>query len=136
MDMPLEISFHNLQPSPAVETSIRRRVAKLEKIYNRLVGCRVSVESLHNQHRTGNICEVHIEMMVPGGTLVVSREPHHPKERFAHPRVHGSLRQAFHAAEAQLKSFKAQQRGQVKDHQEPRLIGDTDVVSGKSYGPR
>jgi len=136
MDTPLELSFHNLQPSPAIETSIRRRVAKLEKIYNRLVGCRVSVESQHNQHRTGNVCTVHIEMMVPGETIVVSREPHHPKESFAHPRLHGSLRQAFHAAEARLKAFKAQQRGNVKRHEDSALIGDTDVLSGKAYGPR
>src|SRR5690242_2958016 len=114
MDTPLEISFHNLQPSPSVEISVRRRVARLEKIYKRLVGCRVAVESRHHQHRTGNVCTVNIEMTVPGETLVVSREPRHPGENFAHPRLHGSLRQAFHAAEAQLKSFKARQRGDVK----------------------
>jgi len=136
MDTPLEISFHNLQPSPTIETSIRKRVAKLEKIYSRLVGCRVSVESRHNQHRTGNVCTVNIEMTVPGETLVVCREPHHPNENFAHPRLHGSLRQAFHRAEAQLKAFKARQRGEVKRHESPALIGDTNVVSGKSYGPR
>ena len=136
MDTPLEISFHNLQPSPAIETSIRKRVAKLERIYPRLVGCRVTVESRHNQHRTPNVCTVHIEMKVPGETLVVGREPHHANESFAHPRLHGSLRQAFHTAEAQLKAFKARQRGEVKRHENSALIGDTDVVSGKAYGPR
>jgi hypothetical protein len=53
MQMPLEIAFHNMQPSDAVEAEIRKRVAKLEKVYERLVGCRVSVEGLHKQHRTG-----------------------------------------------------------------------------------
>lgn len=117
MQMPLEITFHNMQPSEAVEAEIRKRAAKLDKMYERLVGCRVSVEGLHKQHRTGNIYEVHIEMMVPGQNLVVSREPHRAKERYANPDVYASIRDAFKAAERQLKDFKERQRGDVKTHE-------------------
>lgn len=118
MQRPLEIAFHNLYPSDLVEAEIRSRVAKLEKIYRRLVGCRVSVEGLHKQHQTGNVFEVHIELLLPGGgKLVVSREPHRPKERYARPDAYTSLRDAFEAAEDQLKKFKAQQRGEVKPHE-------------------
>ena len=46
-----------------------------------MTSCRVSVEKLHNQHRTGNIFDVHIDMLVPGQELVVSRKPHKAKER-------------------------------------------------------
>ena len=72
MEVPLEIAFHNLEPSAWIEDDIRARVAKLEKFYERMVRCRVSVEALHKQHRTGNIYEVHIEMHLPNGKLVVS----------------------------------------------------------------
>jgi ribosomal subunit interface protein len=116
MQMPLEITFHNMEPSETVEADIRKRVAKLEKIYERLVGCRVSVEALHKQHRTGNVYEVHIELMVPGQNLVVSREPHKAKERYANPDVYTSIRDAFKSAERQLKDFKRRQRGDVKPH--------------------
>jgi ribosome-associated translation inhibitor RaiA/cold shock CspA family protein len=116
MQMPLEIAFHNMQPSDAVEAEIRKRTEKLDKMYDRLVGCRVSVEGLHKQHRTGNIYEVHIELMVPGQNLVVSREPHKAKERYANPDVYASLREAFKAAERQLKDYKERQRGEVKPH--------------------
>ena len=116
MDIPLEITFHNLTPSPSLEVDIRERVDKLQKIYGRLVGCRVSVEALHEQHRTGNIYEVHIEMRVPGDELVVSRPPHRAKERYASPDVRTSVRDAFKAAESQLKEFKQQQYGEVKTH--------------------
>ena len=44
MDVPLEIAFHNLESSAAVETRVRERVAKLEKLFPRLVACRVVVE--------------------------------------------------------------------------------------------
>jgi ribosome-associated translation inhibitor RaiA/cold shock CspA family protein len=117
MESPLEIVFHNLPPSPAMETEIRSRVAKLEKLYPRLTGCRVSVEALHKQHRRGNVYEVHVEMILPGGELVVSREPHRPKERYASPDAYTSLRDAFKAAESQLKEFKARRQGEVKTHE-------------------
>src|ERR1041384_7569684 len=105
MDTPLEIAFHMLTPSPSLEQEIRKRVAKLERLYPRLAGCRVAIEAPHKQHRTGNIYEAHIELHVPGGKLVASREPHRPKQRFAKPNAYVSVREAFKAAEAQLKAF-------------------------------
>lgn len=127
MQTPLEITFHNLQPSPSLEEEIRERVAKLERLYDRLVGCRVSVEGLHKQHRKGNIFEVHIELMVPGPNPVVSRPPHRAKQRYANPDIHVSLREAFDAAERQLKDWKEQIRGFVKPH-EPMVHGQVSEV--------
>src|SRR2546421_7499384 len=110
MERPLEIAFHNLTPSPSVEADIRKRVAKLEKLYPRLTGCRVSVEALHHQHQTGNIYEVHVVMSVPGRDLAVSREPHKAKQRYANPDLRVSVREAFDAAERQLGQFKERRR--------------------------
>jgi cold shock CspA family protein/ribosome-associated translation inhibitor RaiA len=115
MQTPLEIAFHNLPSSDWIESEIRDRAAKLEKIYPRLVGCRVSVEALHKQHRTGNIYDVHIELSLPGATLMVSREPHRAKEKYASPNLRTSLRDAFEAAERQLLDYKRQQQeGEVQ----------------------
>ena len=90
----------------ALEAEIREHVAKLDKRYHRLIGCRVSVEALHNRHRTGNVYDVHIVLSVPGRDLAVSREPHKAKEQYANPDVHTSIRDAFRAAERQLQSWK------------------------------
>src|SRR3978361_431568 len=106
MDRPLDIAFHNTESSEQVEAEIRRHVAKLEKQFKHLTGCRVSVEALHNQHKTGNILEVLILLAVPGRALAVSRAPHHAKDRFAAADVFTSLREAFRAAERQLQSYK------------------------------
>lgn len=113
MQEPLEIAFHNVESSPSVEAEIRERVAKLDKLYDRLISCRVSVEALHKQHRTGNVYEVHVVMQVPGKDLAVSREPNRAQERFVSPDVYVSLRQAFKAAERQLKAYKEQVRENV-----------------------
>jgi ribosome-associated translation inhibitor RaiA len=144
LDVPLHIAFHNLQPSRALESYIRRRVSKLQTMYSRLIGCRVSVEAPHNQHRTGNICQVHIEMHVPQGDLVVSHEPNRVKERYAKRDVHMSVRYAFKTAEQQLKEYKDRQ-GEEEKIQAPqadpfRLIEqDTDegtVADNKSAWSR
>lgn len=123
MDVPLEIRFHSLETSDAVEAAIRDRVAKLEKLYDRLTSCRVSVEEPHRQHRKGNLFEVHVELGVPGGTLAVSRQPHRAEEKYASHDVYKALRDAFDAAERQLLDYKKRLDGEVKLHDSPREGG-------------
>ena len=119
MDVPLEIAFHNLESSTAVETRVRERVAKLEKLFPRLVAFRVVVEAPHRQHQKGNIFRVRIEMSVPGDDLVVSKEPNRAQERFADPDVYVVLKDAFDTAERMLKDYKGKQSGDVKTHDTP-----------------
>lgn len=118
MDKGLEIVFHGVSPSEQAEAEIRDHVDKLERRFGHLIGCRVAVELLHRQHKTGNIFDVHVEMQVPGGELVVSRAPHRPRDRYAHPDLHVCLREAFRAAERQLTEYKRRLGGEVKLHEE------------------
>jgi ribosome-associated translation inhibitor RaiA/cold shock CspA family protein len=133
MEIPLEIAFHNLDTSPTLEAEIRKRVGKLEKIYDRLTGCRVSVEKPHRQHRTGNLCEVHIVLRVPNGELAVTHEPHKANERYAAPTVRTVMRDAFKAAELRLKAYKEQLRGDVKPHPAPFHGRVTQVFADRDY---
>jgi cold shock CspA family protein len=118
MDRPLEIAFHGLNASPQVETEIRRHVDKLERRFGHMIGCRVAVELLHRQHKTGNLYDIRVEMEVPGGDLVVSHAPHHAREKFARPNLQASLRDAFKVAERRLTDYKQQLSGEVKLHEE------------------
>lgn len=135
MDIPLEIVFHNLEPSNEIEALIREHVQRLEKLYPHLIGCRVSVEMLHKQHRNGNVPEVHIAIRVPGREIAISREPHKAKQRRTAPNVHTSVKDAFRAAEKRLKDFKQQQYGEVKPKDMPiqgyvsSLFGDYGFIS-------
>jgi ribosome-associated translation inhibitor RaiA len=107
-EAPLNIVFHNMEPSTALADEIKKRVAKLENLYGRLIGCRVSVEAPHQQHRTGNVLEVHIELDIPGQNIVVSNQPHHVSERHRKPTPRNAIHDAFKTAEERLKAFKAQ----------------------------
>jgi len=75
MQQPLQVTFHNLPHSDALEEDIRGRVAKLEALNGRLHGCRVVVDSPHRSQTKGKTYAVRIEMQVPGAEIVVSREP-------------------------------------------------------------
>ena len=134
MESPLEIAFHNMRNSQTLEADIRKRVAKLEKLYGRLISCRVSIEARSKQHRTGNIYEVHVEMHAPRGRLVVSREPHHVGERHARTDVRASVRDAFKAAEAQLRSFGKKQGGEVKPRPAPVQGLVAELFADRDYG--
>jgi cold shock CspA family protein/ribosome-associated translation inhibitor RaiA len=135
MDRPLEIAFHNLDPSPSIEQELRRRVDKLETRFGRLVACRVSVEKLHNQHRTGNLFEVHITLSLPGRDLAVSRQPQKAKERYAHPDIRTSIRDAFEAAERQLEGFKGKVRTDTTPPSGSALTGQVTLIEpGADHG--
>jgi ribosome-associated translation inhibitor RaiA/cold shock CspA family protein len=134
MDVPLEISFNNLDASEAIEERIRARTAKLNKIYGRLVSCRVAVEAPHRQHRKGNLYTVRIDMTVPGGELVVNRAPQHAQKHRRDPDLPTIINDAFSAAERQLKQYKERQRGEVKPHDQALAGSVTGLRPEEDHG--
>jgi ribosome-associated translation inhibitor RaiA len=75
MQQPLQVTFHNLPRSDALEGEIRERVARLEQLHERMIGCRVVVGCPHRGPTKGKTYEVRIDMQLPGHEIVVSREP-------------------------------------------------------------
>ena len=108
MKAPLEITFRNMPPSPAIEAVIREKAAKLEEFHDRITSARVVVETPHRQHRKGKLFHVRIDLRVPGRELVVSREPaaHH-----AYEDVYVAIRDAFDGARRQLEDYSREMRG-------------------------
>lgn len=103
MQTPLEVLFHDMERSDAVEQAVRDRAEKLEKLYDRITSCHVYVHSLQRNQRKGNLYEVRVELRVPGTELAVS---HRPGDRHAHEDVYVAIRDAFDAMERQLRSWK------------------------------
>ena len=116
MQVPLEIRFHNVDASPAVEAAIRERMAKLEQLTNHIISCRVTVEAPHKSHQQGNLYTVRVDLRYAGGEAVANRTPsaHH-----AHEDVYVALRDAFRAVRRQLQDRTRVRRGEVKPHEIP-----------------
>ena len=139
LQVPLEISFHNMKHSGWAEQEIRKRVAVLESIYDRLVSCRVRVD-----HRASNSNDtippvVHIEMGIPGRRdLVVSHEPEHLQQKFQRPDLRNAIHEAFRIAERQLRAYKDKSTDHTKDQRheaEHQNLGQvTELVPERDFG--
>lgn len=129
MQQALEVTFKNMEPSPAVEELVRARAEKLERIFDRITSCHVYVEAPHKHHRKGNHYEIRIETRVPGTELAVSNQP---GDMHAHEDVRVAVRDAFNAMERQLTKWKQRVSGEVKSHEgEPQgRIVDIDHERG------
>jgi ribosome-associated translation inhibitor RaiA len=139
MQVPLEIAFHNTERSEQAENEIRTRVADLEKIYERLVSCRVRIDQ-RAKDVTGTIPPVvRIELGIPGhGEIVVSHEPDHLLRKYKHPDLRSAINEAFRKAERQLLDLKQQRQGRTKEphhDSENQSLGQVaDVDGGGEFG--
>jgi ribosomal subunit interface protein len=120
----LQIIWQHLSPSNKIETKIRKHVTKLEKFANRLSDCRVVIAVPHRHHHQGNIYHVQINLTIPGGELVINRQP--PAQQ-THEDLHIAIRDAFESAERQLKDYVQQRRGEIKTH----IGGESDDDSAE-----
>jgi ribosome-associated translation inhibitor RaiA len=115
MDIPLELSFHNLEPSDALKTAVRAHVNKLEQFHDHIIGCRVVIEMPHkSQKASGNPPDVHIVLRVPGKEIVVSKELAHAGHKKAATDAYAVLDNAFAVAQHQLKAYRRVLHGDVK----------------------
>jgi cold shock CspA family protein/ribosome-associated translation inhibitor RaiA len=139
LQVPLEIAFHNIESSEWAEQEIRERAADLEKLYDRLVSCRVRIDQ-RAKDLTGTIPPVvHIELGIPGRPdLVVSHEPEHLLRKYQHPDLRKAIHEAFRIAERQLLALKKQRDGRTKvgDHDtENQFLGQVaEITPGQDFG--
>ena len=116
MDIPLQISFRNMDRSETVEAKVRERAARLESYFNHISSCRVVIEAPERRRRKGKLYHVRVEIGVPGTELVANR---HPKNKHAHEDVYVAVRDAFDAARRQLEDYGRKLSGRVKTHEAP-----------------
>ena len=126
MDIPLELSFHNLESSDALKEAVRGHVNKLEQFHNHIIGCRVVIEMPQkSQKASGNPPDVHIVVRVPGKEIVVSKELAHNGHKKAATDAYAVLDNAFAVAQHQLKAYRRVLHGDVKYKSgQPRGTGE------------
>lgn len=71
MELPVQITYRGLDSSEALTRLIRKEAEKLEKFFDRIVGCRVLVEREQRHLRNGAPFRVRIDLTVPGGELTI-----------------------------------------------------------------
>jgi ribosome-associated translation inhibitor RaiA len=138
MELPVQITYRNMEPSDAVTARIEAEAAKLNTFFDRITSCRVVVEAPHRHHKWGELFHIRIELGVPGTELVVSHEPtpraalsrddeaalrKHVEVHPEHKDVYVAVRDAFASARRRLQDYVKRLRGEVKLHTRAPGVG-------------
>lgn len=113
MQIPLQITFRDMEPSEAVEAKIKEKAAKLDRFHDHIMSCRVVVEMPHQHQNQGKLFHVKVDITVPGSEIVAS---HTSDQNHAHEDPYVAIRDAFDAARRQLEDYIRRRRGEVKAH--------------------
>jgi len=108
MQVPWEITFRGMPPSPSVEAAAAGGAGRLGRVYDRIQHCRVWIDLPHRHRRRGLRFQVKISLAVPDAESVVSCDENSD--------VYVALADAFVAARRQLQDHARIRRGDVKHH--------------------
>ena len=131
MKLPLQITFHGVPHSEAIDAYARKRAAKLDEMAPRLMACRVAVERPHGHARHGEHYRIRIDMTLPGGEVVAERSPDDGK---TYEDVYAAIDAAFDDAGRRIQDFVRRQRGDVKPHERSRHGHVSKLFPYEGYG--
>jgi ribosomal subunit interface protein len=115
MQVPLTVSFKGVSVSEEVRSACWEEAEKLERYYDRITSCHVTV-GLPSNKRKGNHFDIHVRLAVPGGEVVVS---HAPTEHDGNGTPQLAVREAFDEVRRQLQDHVRKLRGDTKHHDAP-----------------
>jgi len=95
MLLPLEVSYHGMPASPALEERINEYAARIEKAHPALSSCRVGVEPCGHHRANGRRFAVRVELHAPDHPGVITT-------RNENEDVFVAARDAFDAARRRL----------------------------------
>ena len=107
-----QIVFHNMDQSTLISDAVNKRISKLQRFCDRILAGRVVLDSPHNNHHKGKVYSVGLEIHTPSKEGRVNQEQH---DNHAHEDLYVAIRDAFNAAERQLKAINKKHRVE-RDH--------------------
>jgi cold shock CspA family protein/ribosome-associated translation inhibitor RaiA len=131
MQVPLQITFRHMDSSEALAARIRERAEELDRFFDRIVSCRVTVERQNARHQKGNLFHVRVDLTVPGRELVVGRDP---SANQSHEDPHVAVRDSFDAIRRLLEDYVRERRGEVKLHTVPDHGRVARLIAERDYG--
>jgi ribosome-associated translation inhibitor RaiA len=131
MQLPLQITFHEVPHSDAVELYVRTRAAKLDTLAARITSCRVALEMPHRHARHGEHFRVRIDVTLPGGEVVAARSPDASK---SYEDLYATIDAAFDDVGRRVQDFVRRQRGDVKPHERSRHGKVVKLYTYEGYG--
>ncbi|HEV7866147.1 MAG TPA: HPF/RaiA family ribosome-associated protein [Chthoniobacteraceae bacterium] len=132
MQVPLEIAYHQVSKSEAIDALIREKMDHLEQFCDHITSCAIVVERPHLHERSGNPFRVRLDLHVPPGHEIVAVAGQEHNEM--HDELQTVVIDAFDKAERQLKELTERQRGETKKHEDAApvaVISQLDLATGR-----
>ena len=127
-----QIIFRDVEASPAIHEKIDEEIRKLDRVYDRITSCRVTVERAHHHGRKGHEFRVAIDLELPGKHIVVNRKP---GDVGAHEDLAVAVRDSFLAARRQLDELSRIRGGvHVKTHPEKHRGSVVRLMDADGFG--
>lgn len=131
MSFPIQITFHDLDNSAAVEASLKDKFSKLSTFYSRILSCHITIDVPHRHHLHGKSCVVHANVKVPGDEIVVTGES---SEGEVDTGIRNAAHDAFAAARRKLEDFARRSRKDIKVHPGISHGRIRDIFPDQSFG--
>ncbi len=133
-----QITFRHMDPIPTLETEILDEIAGLERFFDRITACRVTITG-SRAHRYSGLYDVRIDLTVPRDELVVEHtttlhstlqsmgvsrrtKQFEPKRNPRDPKM--AVHDAFREMRRRLQDYVRRMRRETKEH-EPQLLEGT-----------
>jgi ribosome-associated translation inhibitor RaiA len=128
MTAPVEVHFHGVEKSEAIEQRVREKVAKLAKHFKRMTSCRVGIEVPQRTALRPKVYQIKIEIGVPRRKPIVVR--HERIGSNANEELGLAIREAFEAAMRKVDDMVARigQRSRLdRGRRRPRPLQETSA---------
>ncbi len=127
-----QVVFRGIDATPSLANLIEKKISALERSYQRITSCRVTVEKRDKRGQKGHLFQVAVELEVPGGVIIVNRKP---GDLDAHENVRVAIRDSFAAARRQLDDHVRKIGGvHVKTHPERHHGKVVRLFAEQGYG--
>ncbi|MGZ3416401.1 MAG: cold shock domain-containing protein [Polyangiales bacterium] len=114
MKLPLQITYRDIESSPAISDHVRRHSEKLDTFCDRIMSCRVALEAPNRYTHKGKQYRVRLDVKVPNKELVAIHAPM-PDARIASD-LYLVIDVAFAKMIREVEAYNRMSRWEVKRH--------------------
>ncbi|HWA97423.1 MAG TPA: HPF/RaiA family ribosome-associated protein [Pirellulales bacterium] len=131
MQLPLQISFHNVPRTDELESLVRDVAHCLDEFAGDIMSCRVVVDMPHQHHRQGNLYQVRVDLKLRDEEIAVTREP---AQHAQAADVRKAVSEAFDTAVRQVEDIVRRRRRATKTHNEVPTARVAKLFPVSAYG--
>lgn len=112
--MPVQVTFRDMPVSDTVEAMCWKKVGELERDFDRLLRCHVTIVESRRAQPQGTLYDVRIELSLPGRDIAVTRE--HATD-LVDEDIIAAVHEAFGLLRRQLRQLTSETSEQSHEHE-------------------